>query len=475
MLINDIVCDAFVIGGDFNIVQNAVLDKIGGNTPKGKSKQTLMSIKSQLNIHDIWRSRNPSTKAYTWYQKNPDIRCRLDYFLISKSLLNSVKDANIYQATKTDHKAISVTFDFDTSPRGPGFWKLNNSLLSDSDYKNTISDLLIQKWEEHSSVTDVRVRWDLLKFEVQSKTLSFAKEKAKQRRNRETNILNELEKIDTKIISQTASDTELSAYEALKNEYDEIQEYKAKGSQIRSRIQHIEKNEKKFKVFFNQSKLAFERKSISKLKKTDGIVITNRKEILDEMQSFYSDLYTSCNPNLNDPNFNTIRELNLPTLNAQDKTQLESDITLDECINALNAMPENKSPGHDGFGVEFYKVFWDTIGTMFLQTLQYSLKEGELTQSQRRAVITLIQKKGKDETLIKNWRPISLLNCDYKIFSKVLSLRIKQYLPKLIHTDQVGCVLNRFIDENKIFFEDLVEHIDSMNENVYLYTFEYRN
>ena len=138
-----------------------------------------MSIKSQLNIHDIWRSRNPSTKAYTWYQKNPDIRCRLDYFLISKSLLNSVKDANIYQATKTDHKAISVTFDFDTSPRGPGFWKLNNSLLSDSDYKNTISHLLIQKWEEHSSITDVRVRWDLLKFEVQSKTISFAKEKAK--------------------------------------------------------------------------------------------------------------------------------------------------------------------------------------------------------------------------------------------------------------------------------------------------------
>ena len=65
--------------------------------------------------------------------------------------------------------------------------------------------------------------------------------------NLETNILHELEKIDTKIISQTASDTEISAYEALKNEYDKIQEYKAKGSQIRSKIQHIEKDEKSSK------------------------------------------------------------------------------------------------------------------------------------------------------------------------------------------------------------------------------------
>ena len=246
----------------------------------------MKSIKSQLNIHDIWRSRNPNTKMYTWYKKSPDLCCRLDYFLVSKSLLSSVKDANIYQATKTDHKIISVTFDFDISPRGPGFWKLNSSLLSDTNYKSSISDLITQKWEEHSSIEDLRVRWDLLKFEVQSKTISFAKDKAKSRRNREAYILNKIEEIDSKIISQTASDTEIITYECLKNEYDQLQEYKAKGSQIRSRIQHIEKDEKSSKYFFNQSKLPFEKKSISKLKKADDTIITKRKEILEEMKSF---------------------------------------------------------------------------------------------------------------------------------------------------------------------------------------------
>ena len=186
------------------------------------------------------------------------------------------------------------------------------------------------------------------------------------------------------------------------------------------------------------------------------------------MKSFYSSLYTSCNPDLNDPSFSTIADLKLPQLSAKDMTELETEISLDECYYALNAMPENKSPGHDGFGVEFYKTFWDTIGTMFLQTLKYSLSEGELTESQRRAVITLIQKKGKDETLIKNWRPISLLNCDYKIFTKVLSLRIKAYLPKIIHEDQVGFVPDRFIGENIRYIEDLVEYSNRLKEKCIL-------
>ena len=74
-----------------------------------------------------------------------------------------------------------------------------------------------KKWEENSSIEDLRVRWDLLKFEVQSKTISYAKDKAKSRRNREAYILNKIEEIDSKIISQTASDTEINTYERLKS------------------------------------------------------------------------------------------------------------------------------------------------------------------------------------------------------------------------------------------------------------------
>ena len=67
--------------------------------------------------------------------------------------------------------------------------------------------------------------------------------------------------------------------------------------------------------------------------------------------------------------------------------------------------------------------------------------------SQKHAVITLIEKKGKDRTFLENWRPISLVNVDTKIMSKVIASRIKNVLPSIIHHNQTGYVKDRYIGE----------------------------
>ena len=173
---------------------------------------------------------------------------------------------------------------------------------------------------------------------------------------------------------------------------------------------------------------------------------------------FYSNLYSSSKPNLDDHTFTKIQNLRMPQCDLDEQKYLDSPISLHECKEALNTMPENKSPGQDGLSYEFYKTLWPTIGPIFHKTLQYSLGKGELSLSQRRAVITLLQKRGKNEYLIKNWRPISLLNCDYKLLTKILSRRIQPLLPKLLHPDQVGFVPNRFIGENIRYIEDLIDY-----------------
>lgn len=71
-----------------------------------------------------------------------------------------------------------------------------------------------------------------------------------------------------------------------------------------------------------------------------------------------------------------------------------------------------------------------------------------MSYDQRKGVITLVPKKDKDKTNLKNWRPISLLNCDYKLVAKVLANRIIDILPKLINPDQTGYIKERFIGEN---------------------------
>ena len=71
-------------------------------------------------------------------------------------------------------------------------------------------------------------------------------------------------------------------------------------------------------------------------------------------------------------------------------------------------------------------MFWNQIGPILVKSFNYAFSEGQLSVSQRRGVITLIPKDGKDEELLKNWRPISLLNVDYKIAAKVIANRLKK-------------------------------------------------
>ena len=68
-----------------------------------------------------------------------------------------------------------------------------------------------------------------------------------------------------------------------------------------------------------------------------------------------------------------------------------------------------------------------------MDSLNYSYDHGELLQSQKEAVITLIQKKDRDIRLIKNWRPISLVNVDVKIGSKAIAKRLEKVLPYIIY------------------------------------------
>ena len=83
--------------------------------------------------------------------------------------------------------------------------------------------------------------------------------------------------------------------------------------------------------------------------------------------------------------------------------------------------------------------------------------KGEMSCSQKQAVITLIEKKGKDRSFLENWRPISLVNVDAKIMSKVLAVRIKNVLPNIIHHNQSGYIKDRYIGETVRSIFDLMD------------------
>ena len=136
---------------------------------------------------------------------------------------------------------------------------------------------------------------------------------------------------------------------------------------------------------------------------------------------------------------------------------VEKEITLDELSNIVKKSKNNKSPGPDGYSNEFYKVFWPTIKILLMKLLNSYRNKNIVNPAQLEGIITCIPKGGKVRNILKNWRPITLLNSVYKFFSGIIANRIKNILPTIKHTDQKGFVNGRFIGENSRLLYDIID------------------
>ena len=157
---------------------------------------------------------------------------------------------------------------------------------------------------------------------------------------------------------------------------------------------------------------------------------------MSELQFFYSNLYKENNSH-SSSFLEDLKEV--PTLTEELQMVCEGKIEYNECFNVLQSFPKNKIPGNDGLIIEFYVAFWSLIGKPLVDYINYSYEFRELSNSQKQAIITLIEKRGKDKQVIKNWRPISLINVNAQIISKVSVKRLEKVLPNLIHPNQNAC------------------------------------
>lgn len=446
--------DNIIIGGDFNVhLEN--IDKKGANIGIKKSKQNIQQIMNNYNLIDIWREKHKSTKQYTWENATIGVMTRLDYYLISRTLQSEVDTCVITESILTDHRMVILSLKTNSkSTRGPGFWKFNNSLLIDNTYNEQATKIMAETWDETSDMTDIRVRWDYLKFQIQTHAVTYSKRKAKVRREIEQKVTEQLDNLHKAKCSNGLSDQQDTKRRELQATLENIYAYKERGAQIRSRVEFIEKNEKSNKYFYNQEKQQFARKTITKLQVNDDIV-TQERLILHELSVFYNNLFASKYKSI--PTFEDIERINIPTLSEDNKRMCDKELSSLECKIALQSMNKNKSPGCDGLTVEFYIRFWEALGGKLTETLAFVQKKGELSTSQKRGVITLLAKKGKDELFIKNWRPVSLLNIDYKILTKALAKRLSNVIPSLIHVDQKGFIKGRYIGENIRQAQDIIE------------------
>ena len=158
-----------------------------------------------------------------------------------------------------------------------------------------------------------------------------------------------------------------------------------------------------------------------------------------------------------------VQSLKTPKLQDQQRNELEGEITLAECKVVLRTFSNGKSPGEDGFTWEFYNCFFDLLGQDLVNCFNEAYEKGEMSILQQRGVVSLLPKEYSNLLKHANWRPIMLLNVDYKIASKVIAKRFEKVLDLLISHDQTGLLKGRYSGQNIRLVNDVVNQTKIQN------------
>ena len=156
----------------------------------------------------------------------------------------------------------------------------------------------------------------------------------------------------------------------------------------------------------------------------------NQNTIQELVREFYEDLYKEQQNLITD--YDSFFSPDTPMLDDDERRMLDREVSMEEITKTLN-LCEESSPGPDGITYKTYQALWEVLGTFSLKAWNFSLEKGQLPESQKVSTITLLPKEGKDPTQIGNWRPITLTNCDLKIYTKNMANRTSLVLNKIIY------------------------------------------
>jgi hypothetical protein len=159
-----------------------------------------------------------------------------------------------------------------------------------------------------------------------------------------------------------------------------------------------------------------EKTQISKIRNANWEITTSTMEVQEIIRDYLENLYSNKYENLQEMD-RFLDTYPHPILNQGDINHLNRSITQNEVEATIKSLPKKQSPGPDGFSAEFYHTFKEELIPTLLKLFHEIEKEGKLSNTFYEASITLIPKPGKDTSKKGNYRPISLMNIDVKLFN----------------------------------------------------------
>ena len=483
--------------GDFNLVLNQNMDTTGYLRENNiNARQTLLDFIANFALVDIYRTKFPNNREYTWINPgNTDQKARLDMFLSSESIYRAMKQVYVHPLINfSDHKMLQLNFDLVNIKTGNSVWQLDRRFLKNRGYIELVKRVVVEtvgtyydhfripnflancsraEREEFLNIRDfdylsqlpltlddsefLNVLFNNLKnesitFQIQNKILE---------NHRCKEILKEIRILrggDQQIITN------------LTNEYNELIEEQAREFHLNKNIQWVQLGEKVNQFFLksesNAKKAAFFTELYVPLQSpnpNDPLLSSEQSTIEKELQMFYSQLYSSRDDTLLDMDPKDFLGPNVPhdelKLSDELKAEIDKPLTKGELYDFLKGIKRNTAPGSSGFGYDFVFEFWEVLGTFIHKCALQSYRDGILPDFLRVGLLKLIPKGvEKDRRVIGNWRPLVMQESIYKIFSGAFTKRMNMALQVIINPNQNGFIPSRSLNENVRLIESILDY-----------------
>ena len=435
--------------GDFNTVLNVEKDRLNTYHNNNKAKEEIQNLMEEFSLRDVWRDQNPDTLQYSWV-KNQGTQgrkaSRIDYALVSAGLDQKIPNCMYKSGVMSDHRAFFVVLDIDYVDRGVGYWKFNTSLLRDREFLKEMNNEIDISMEALAAKGPIE-RWEKLKVRIKKKTQKYTRNKSSEQKQIICSLSEAINQLEDNL---PLNEKDSKILDESKIELEEKLAERIAGVMFRSKARWYEQGEKSSKYFYALEKANYNAKTCYCTFNQDGHLVKNPHDILGIQKEFYMELY-SRDENVE---FTLTNNSNI-WVPEEIRTKQDQDLTLSEISLAVKQMQN----GEDGIPVDFYKVFWSKLATPFMEMLEEVHEQKKLHTSARIGILNLIPKANKDARLVKNLRPITLLNVDYKIIEKAIANKMIPALETLIHKDQRGFMKNRRISVNIRKLLDIMEYV----------------
>lgn len=405
----------------------------------------------------LTESLSPQNPAPT-YHHGDNTHTTVDYIFASPSLRSCVTNARQWLLSPewTDHELLSIDLRINNIDTGPGCWRFNPYLLQQPSFDQLLKDTVNGYFRQlDTSSIEPQQAWDSLKHVIKETAVHFS---VFQQKNA-SDHLQALHARRQKLIQHPHHQG--SALQALNAEIVDTQERLTQQLRLRSATRWHEEGERSNKYFFNVLKARKEAVTIHALKDPlTGDVFTTMGDIMHHARSFYTNLFTPSS--IDQPSIDQLLASIPDTarLSSTQQQKLIQPFTMDELIMAVEHTPLEKSPGMDGLPFELYRhmASWNPVMSLLLEVLNQALSRHVFPESWFSTRMVLLFKKG-DPQLLSNWRPLSLINTDAKLYTKLLANRLQPLLHQMINPHQTGFLHKRLISDNGWVVQNVMQHI----------------